>query len=394
MLERTLGPYSPSSWRFFGHSNDGWVEATDSLEIEVGRAYWVLAREGDRDLTTGPGTTIPTTPAFPISLQEGWNLIGNPFNFEVPLSNLRWKQSVAVPEILGFSAGWFPATALAPFEGYAVHSSVTDTMLVDGYLTRDVTTSSSATPWVWRLRVEARSGGQSDLWNEIGVVQGAEPGRDAFDRPEPPRFGEYVAVWFADLEWSASDAGARLDARPPGEREYEWTVVVEAPQSRAVDLRIEGLATVPANHDVYLIDDTLNISADLRQGAHYEVLTSSRTTARTLRLVVRDRTYTNLVGAEEQRVPGTTLDVFPIPSAGPVSIRYSVARDGQVDLRIFDAMGRLVDVIVHDEPHTAGTHVVVWQGRTRRDYPASPGAYFVSFSGPGHRAAKLIYLTR
>ncbi len=64
-----------------------------------GKAFWLIVKDSDRFINTGPGTTVSTAEPFPIRLNKGWNLIGNPFNFETFA-----KDSLSNGERLGFFA--------------------------------------------------------------------------------------------------------------------------------------------------------------------------------------------------------------------------------------------------------------------------------------------------
>lgn len=78
-------------------------------------------------------------------------------------------------------------------------------------------------------------------------------------------------------------------------------------------------------------------------------------------------------------VPGLTAlqPNRPNPFNPQTSIRYQLAVDGPVTLRVFDAAGRLVRTLV-DERQTRGSHEVTWDGR----------------DGDGQRAASGVFLCR
>ena len=51
----------------------------------------------------------------------------------------------------------------------------------------------------------------------------------------------------------------------------------------------------------------------------------------------------------------------PNPARGAVSLRWSLPLAGQVDLRVFDLLGREVAVLADDQPTQAGEHVTPWR---------------------------------
>jgi flagellar hook assembly protein FlgD len=70
----------------------------------------------------------------------------------------------------------------------------------------------------------------------------------------------------------------------------------------------------------------------------------------------------------------------PNPFNPKTEIRFRLAGDGPVTLRVYDLAGRLVRTLV-DGPVEAGLHAVAWDGRdhTGREQPS--GAYFYRLSG-------------
>jgi len=90
--------------------------------------------------------------------------------------------------------------------------------------------------------------------------------------------------------------------------------------------------------------------------------------------------------------PARALLARPNPFTGETSIRFALESAGRVELRVFDASGRLVRTLANGT-YAAGTHDVVWDGRSESGARVSPGVYFYGFSGDGHEAArKLIVL--
>lgn len=80
---------------------------------------------------------------------------------------------------------------------------------------------------------------------------------------------------------------------------------------------------------------------------------------------------------------GLRIDsVWPNPSAGPVTVAYTVTSPGPVAVEVLDGLGRRVAVL-HDGPAAAGRHEVRW-----RPTGASAGVYLVRVTGPGGPAAQ------
>ena len=87
------------------------------------------------------------------------------------------------------------------------------------------------------------------------------------------------------------------------------------------------------------------------------------------------------------------LDVFPNPFNPRVTISFRVDVQQSVRLAIFDATGRQVRELLHQEL-TSGTHRCEWDGRDayRRQVPS--GTYFVQMTTESGVRARSITLVR
>lgn len=74
----------------------------------------------------------------------------------------------------------------------------------------------------------------------------------------------------------------------------------------------------------------------------------------------------------------------PNPSRESLSLRYDLAREADVRIRIFDARGRLVRALA-DASRSRGAHQVEWDGRDEAGTTTPAGMYFVSIEAAGAR---------
>ena len=86
------------------------------------------------------------------------------------------------------------------------------------------------------------------------------------------------------------------------------------------------------------------------------------------------------------RVDAVITGNHPNPFNPTTTIELAIAVDGLVRVEIFDARGRLIDV-VHDGHLEAGRHAVTWDGRHGDGRPAPSGVYFARIRGAGRDAA-------
>jgi hypothetical protein len=76
------------------------------------------------------------------------------------------------------------------------------------------------------------------------------------------------------------------------------------------------------------------------------------------------------------------LDVFFTPETGTARINYELPADGAVNMRVFDAAGRLVKTLVGTQK-PAGAHEIVWDRSTNNGTRAGAGVYFIKLEQGG-----------
>jgi len=82
--------------------------------------------------------------------------------------------------------------------------------------------------------------------------------------------------------------------------------------------------------------------------------------------------------------------VYPNPVKDQAQIEYSLKALGEVDLVVYDVMGRLVRSVVEGVVQV-GVHRVSWDGKDRDGRKVSSGIYLVKLSSPDQsKMARLI----
>jgi hypothetical protein len=109
-------------------------------------------------------------------------------------------------------------------------------------------------------------------------------------------------------------------------------------------------------------------------------------------------TATGIPDEAASPVPRASLARLYAPSPNPfnphTAIRFGLARDARVKLRVFAVDGSLVRTLA-DRSYEAGEHEVSWDGRDAQGRETGSGAYFVSLEADGVRApARKVILLR
>jgi len=87
------------------------------------------------------------------------------------------------------------------------------------------------------------------------------------------------------------------------------------------------------------------------------------------------------------------LSVLPNPATRGAAIAYELARPARVALRLFDASGRLLRVLV-DGAQPGGGHQLVWDGRGADGASVAPGVYFFRLEADGVSGTQKLLVVR
>ncbi len=367
-VQTELGPYTRKSWRLFKlNSDDSYAEYPDFSTlavIEPGKAFFLIVKTGVV-IKTGPGTVVKAEDLNKegLSLRSGYNFVGNPFSFNVPIASLRLADGTSLSNITwewagvgGTNGGWKPnPLTLKAWEGIVIRTTSATTLrfeVADRPLTSLhpsaplVRTAPGTTQERWQLRLLAQrvDNGVRDIENIVGVEPGASDLQDPLDLCEPPLFGEQTL----SLSFPSGSGEMTHDLRPPGNDGYVWDFRIRTPDSH-VDVRLSVLDTASTRRSGFLLD--LDSRVAFRLESLEPMIVDSRQGVRHYRLIVGSVAFAEAHSDHIDLLPTRTFLAPPYPNPfNPfTTIRYSLAAPGKVRLEVVDLVGRVVRVLVDRE---------------------------------------------
>ena len=401
-----LLPYDPSEWRLFsigasGLTADGGYVEQNELEgasLSAGRALWFIRRNGGA-LASLDGTSVPINQPHEISLDEGWNLIGNPFAFDVPLSQVRVENTAgSLQDVLGYNGNNFvnqAGGALKPYRGYLVYLSGGQggTLVVDPSPEEPSASiaSARAPDPRWAVDLSARVGQARDPMNTFGTAPSATDGVEAADGREPPPIGDYVSLRFRA---PSQDRGLWRDMRSTGGGLRTLTAEVRTNVSGLVTVNASDISSVPDDQSVWLVDPVLDQTQNLRETPTYQFPASEATDARPLRILVGPAAAVQRrLGRDADRPERVELlPSVPNPVRSHATFRYRVPERTRATLELYDLLGRRVATLVDDESVGPGTHTYAWT-RQNTGGTLSSGAYLLRLqAGDVTRTRRLVIM--
>jgi hypothetical protein len=357
--------------------------------VTPGKAFWLIVRQPDKRISSGAGVSIRSDTVFSIPLHLSWNFVGNPFGFSIPARSIRFKNSEKPPVLRTYQGNWNDpindaVEVMQPAEGYAISNdlSAPDTLLINPNLSDSTITlfkgwrASREKNVQWSIHILAQCQEARDVDNHAAVFSRAAANWDEFDLPEPVTvIDEFLSVYFPHDDWKVFSRKYCVDARPEPSDGEIWEFAVATNIRDKVNLTFAGLASVPMEFEVWLVDERLGIVQNLREDNGYSVAGFEHPKLLKLLAGKLDFIEKNLANVQSIPVAYELQQNFPNPFNPATTIRYGLPQTARVTLKIYNLLGEEVVKLVDNEPQKAGYHVAIWDGRNKNGQLVASGVY-------------------
>jgi hypothetical protein len=386
--DRTNGAFLFATWLLRQYS---FYPQAPTTTFRLGQGYW-LAYRNNLPLAT-EGILADQTRPFDIGLNPGWNMIGNPFPFEIDwtrvgvrLANgtlLTYQQAVTQGKvgaaIFGYVSGSYVLDfRLQPWRGYWVRAYEAVTLLVDPITSRRSATLPAANSRAilqggdgWTVNLRVAVGGVRDDDNHFGQSSRASDGFDAFKAEKPPLFGEkYVYGAFDNPNWGDRAGAYAVDVRSaaPGQKVYEFSVRTNVEKASA-SISWPNTAAVRRNVRLTFVDLATGERRDMRSSGGYTWVTGEGETTRRFRIEVGAQTNDRLIVSQVSTRTGR--------SAQSTTISYALSGSASVKLTVISANGTTVRNLSSGSTRAAGIHEQTWDQKNDQGIVVPAGSYAV-----------------
>ena len=365
-----LSQYDQLQYRWYAIENNDLREYPNIGNVLAGKGFLFLCNISDFKFNTGSGKSIISTIPFEIGLPQGWSLIGNPFNFNIPYDSL--AVSAGTFELRSFKGDWQPnTTGLVTWEGYAIYMSQAGNFIIKpgvGGLSKPSNyfniENNDNTKWL--IQIIAEDDYTKDRFNFIGQDDSTNSLKNEFNLHEAPRIGNQVSLTF-DPEYKHT-----TDIRELSDEGHSWDLVFRTnPESKNLSLKFAGVESIPVDFDIFLIDKITGNAYNLHNYNNL-VFLSANITRKDFLLVTGSKEYLTALNLAVQLYPSEYVlyQNFPNPFNSVTQITYSIPGDEKVELTVYDVIGQRITILVN-EFKQKGTYNIIWNA----DLLAS-GLYF------------------
>ena len=364
--------------------------------FRLGRGYFLSYKTALP--LSAQGTALPDGAVKDITLNTGWNLIGDPYLAEIDWNKvqvvdlgLTKNMTQAVTDgaigsaLYGYAAGTYTVNyTLSPWQGYWVRAFRNVTLHIDPNVAtiRSITSGSGSSTRAlsrtllgdgegWLLSLHANAGSSKDYGNIIGVSSRAIDGYDRFKSQKPPIMGEkYIYVSVDHGDWADMSGSYGLDVRSTSASTKTWNVSVltSVANTRGV-ISWPEVATLNRNVALSITDLATGEVRDMRTNSSYSWQTGDGTSSRRFR-IESTRADRNMLRISDVVARSATR-------GGSQGISFNLSSPATVDVRILNASGQTVRQLNGRGARTAGISQITWDGKSDNGTNLSIGLYMV-----------------
>ena len=381
VLGDELGEADATKWRSFKWVNGAYQENAGSLT--PGSAVWLISKENVNAIQAGSGYSTALSMGKTISLSNGWNQIGNPYNFPINIDDQNMVQfSSEVEKVLyQYSGGenYSQTTNLDPGTGYWVYSNGSGSINISPINNADPHAQPSSPNLVsksqggWQATLEVVAGNQKDKATIFGMHPESSDGYDKKDFHEPPVIGEYISAYFNHPE----TGNLNNDMRSESQDVTRWPLSVITNQKGTVKMTIPDIERIPNYFEVMLYDPISKVVYDMRQDNLVRISSQGSENPYPLELILGPFDEVEDQLDMMDIIPSTFQLAQNIPNPfNPVtSIRVSLTEQAVMTLKVYNILGIEMNALAVNQLFSKGNHRFLWEGKDDNGRQLPSGIY-------------------
>ena len=345
--------------------------------IELGRSYWFRHKYENSLVFSEDSSTAMPLENYTIKLEQGWNMVGNPFSFPVQYV----KDSNIDIDLFTYGNsdkdGWSdPQTELQPWNGYAVYASAESDLVLIPFQEQDSSAQRVANIDGWYLNLKAESPNFFHHAAQIGRHENASNGQGLYDTPQLPDINETISL-LMDLNGNSSFRYTK-DIRDLDEFNGVWNLRLDG-NSDERSMVLSGVlkGSIPEGLRIAIVDiqerkvshEILNQGLAIKKDPNLDY---------DLKLVAGDIEYVATMTEEIlNNIPSvySLSQNYPNPFNPITKMNYALPKRSRVIISVYNVLGQEVTTLFNKE-QDYGYHTITWNGTDRIGKQVASGVYF------------------
>ncbi len=356
-------------------------DGSASFQFSVGRAFWIISKRSFSAGLTASSAPLNAMQEIEIPLQNGWNLITNPFTASVLWSKIQTANNVTEP-IWAFNGSFSQADTFKTYAGYYFFNATNLSLLKIPYSA--YFSGGSAADMVstnWRVHISLTAGKFNEQAVSFGVANEASHELDGFDFRKPRALAATPTVEFKRPIWDASYSIFASDIRPEFEDAESWEFDVRAISREASQLTFSGISKIPNRFEVYLIDADHAQSVNLREDSLYQFTPAAELLKFKVVVGRKEKVQEQLNSlalpkdfALGPNYPNPFSQTLRFAGNPTTTIPVAVPAASEIKLKIYNLLGAEVKTIYAGSIE-AGRYWFNWDGRNALGENVATGVY-------------------
>ncbi len=256
-------------------------------------------------------------------------------------------------------------------------------------------TANDEKDFSWKAKIITKAGNRYDETATFGVHESASDTWDRFDYHEPPVIGDYISMAFDNDTWAKNGGSYSQDIRSEG-RTQTWNLAARSNIKGIVSLSLEDVHAIPSHQDVRLVDPVLGIVYNLRSEKAVTITSQGNENPYYYKLIVGEADDIQSQLDDMGMVP-TDFELFqntPNPFNPVTNIRVSLVEDARITLKVYNLLGKEVNILAFNQSLSKGNHRFIWAGKDDNGYQLPSGVYLYRIEINSHVGRQLYQSTK
>jgi hypothetical protein len=364
------------------------------VDLNSTESYWIYQKTEDNLTMDTPSGKTGNMSGTDIILKTGWNFIGSPYSFQVPIQ-LDQVQFYG-PITYGISGeSWSPVVSeLDPWNGYVVYNrmSTDQTIRLDPSKISSTMAAKKVEENGWLMSLSLKSGDHGDYYNSLGVLETAGDELEWHDNPEIRAPGDGVSLFFRHYDRQLE---LTSDIRELNEEAKLWDVHISSRTDQEVELSWSIIQDAPTEVDIRLLDLTTKNIINLKSEKNLSLGTLDSRFDRVVKIIAGDEAEVEATISEVLSLIPEILSIsgnYPNPFNPSTTIRYELPGPSNVKMTIVNLKGQQITELISGWKEM-GRHEVIWNGKSDDGSSISSGIYFVIINdGISFKSHKIMFL--